>query len=225
MMWISGELTIINPYDCVMTQELSSVPPRRLEVQDVAARLFAGRGYRGTSMKDIANALGVTAPNLYNHVTSKPQVLFDVMDVAMDRAIRELEAALDGVEDHSDQLQLATESLVLEFLRHPAEVTVCNTEIRSLGTFHRNSIIAKRDRYASRFRKVIDDGCAAGRFRTATPRIAAYAILEMGNSAKAWFKPGDELVDTAVACHYGEFARRIVEEAERPQRLPMISIG
>jgi AcrR family transcriptional regulator len=179
-------------------------------VLDAACVLFAARGYRGTSMKDIAAELGVRAPSLYNHVASKQDILFAIMDTAMDRAITALEEALTGIDDVAEQLRRATESLVLDFLRYPAEVTVCNNEVRSLDPGHRLAIVAKRDRYAARVRRIIEQGCRAGRFRTQTPQIAAFAVLEMGNGAKSWFKPSGRYPDSYVASEYGEFALRVV---------------
>lgn len=179
-------------------------------VLDAACLLFAGRGYRGTSMRDIAEALGVRAPSLYNHVASKQDILFAIMDKAMDRALAAQEEALEGVGDVAEQLRRATESLVLDFLRFPAEVTVCNTEVRSLSPENRLAIVAKRDQYAARVRRIIEHGCRGGRFTTRTPQIAAFAVLEMGNSAKSWFRPGGRYTDTYVAGEYGEFALRVV---------------
>ncbi len=185
-------------------------------VLDAACLLFAERGYHGTSMRDIAEALGVRAPSLYNHVASKQDILFAIMDKAMDRAITALDEAVAGVDDVSEQLRRATESLVLDFLRFPAEVTVCNTEVRALDTRHRLEIVAKRDDYAARVRRIIERGCRSGRFTTGTPQIAAFAVLEMGNSAKSWFKPSGRFTDTYVASEYGEFALRVVGAAARP---------
>jgi AcrR family transcriptional regulator len=161
-------------------------------------------------MKDIAAELGVRAPSLYNHVASKQDILFAIMDTAMDRAITALEEALTGIDDVAEQLRRATESLVLDFLRYPAEVTVCNNEVRSLDPGNRLAIVAKRDRYAARVRRIIEQGCRAGRFRTRTPQIAAFAVLEMGNGAKSWFKPSGRYPDSYVAGEYGEFALRVV---------------
>jgi AcrR family transcriptional regulator len=182
----------------------------RTTVIDTACGLFAERGYRGTSMKDIAETLGVRASSLYNHVLSKQDILFAIMDKAMDRALSAQEAALSGVAGPAEQLQAAAESLVLDFLRFPAEVTVCNTEVRSLDPANRAAIVAKRDRYAARVRTIITDGCRAGRFATANPDLAAFAVLEMGNGAKSWFRPSGRYPDTYVAREYGEFALRIV---------------
>jgi AcrR family transcriptional regulator len=193
----------------------STAPPRpatvsRATVLDAACTLFAAQGYRGTSMKDIAQVLGVRAPSLYNHVASKQDILYAVMDAAMDRAIGAMEVALAGVSDVSDQLRRATESLVLDFLRFPAEVTVCNNEVRSLDPGNRTAIVAKRDQYAARVRAIIERGCRDGRFRASTPQLAAFAVLELGNGAKSWFRPSGRYTDEFVAREYGEFALRVV---------------
>lgn len=193
------------------------MPAKRVSqaaVLDAACRLFAEHGYEATSMNDIADALGVRAPSLYNHVGSKQEILHRIMDSTMDRALEALDAALDGTEEHSDQLRRAIESLVLEFLRHPNEVTVSNSEVRSLEPEHRDAIIARRDAYASRVRKIINAGCRAGSFRTDSPQLAAYAVLELGNAAKSWFRPDGEFGADDVARVYGQFALDIVQCAK-----------
>jgi AcrR family transcriptional regulator len=186
------------------------MPVSRERVLRTSCELFAERGYRGTSMKDIAEALGVRAPSLYNHVTSKQHILFAIMETAMDRALGALDEALAGVDDVPKQLRRATESLVLDFLRFPGEVTICNTEVRSLEEDNRAAIVAKRDEYGSRFRDIIERGCQSGAFDTPSPQLAAFAVLELGNGAKSWFSPGGRYTDVEVAEAYGEFALRLV---------------
>lgn len=193
-----------------------SRPVGRAQVLATACDLFAAGGYRATSMKDIAQALGMRAPSLYNHVASKQDILVAIMNVAMDRALAALDEALEGVSDVSDQLRRATESLVLDFLRNPAEVTVTNNEVRNLDPANRVAIVAKRDVYAARVRAIIEDGCRAGRFDTTSPQLAAFAVLEMGNGAKSWFRPDGRYSDTSVARQYGEFALRIVGDVGAP---------
>lgn len=204
---LSSELTFINPR--LLGVERSTTG-NRAAVIDAACALFAERGYRGTSMKDIAEVLGVSAPGLYNHVASKQEILYAIMDRAMDRATAALDDAVAGVGDVAEQLRRATESLVLEFLRYPDEVTVCNNDVRSLEPGNRLAIVAKRDEYGTRFRRIIESGHRSGRFRTGTPDLAAFAVLEMGNGAKSWFRPSGRYPDTYVAREYGEFALRIV---------------
>ncbi len=204
---LSSELTFINPR--LLGVERSTTA-NRAAVIDAACALFAERGYRGTSMKDIAVVLGVSAPGLYNHVASKQEILYAIMDRAMDRATAALDDAVAGVGDVAEQLRRATESLVLDFLRYPDEVTVCNNDVRSLEPGNRLAIVAKRDEYGARIRRIIESGHRSGRFRTGTPDLAAFAVLEMGNGAKSWFRPSGRYPDTYVAREYGEFALRIV---------------
>ncbi len=189
-------------------------------VRTAACELFARRGYRGTSMKDIGGALHVSAPNLYNHVPNKQDLLAVIMDTAMDRAHEALDEALDGVDDVAEQLRLATETSVLDFLGHPAEITVCNTEIRSFEEPHRARIIGKRNAYAARIRAIVDRGCTEGRFRTAHPRPATFAILELPANATAWFNERGELTAEDVARIYGDFALDIVRCTARRSRRP-----
>jgi AcrR family transcriptional regulator len=179
-------------------------------VRTAACELFADQGYRGTSMKDIARVLGVSAPNLYNHTLAKQDLLVGIMTLAMDRAIAAHDAAVEVVEDPAEQLRRATETSVLDFLAHPAEITVCNTEIRSLDEPYRTAIIGKRDAYAARIRVIVDRGCAGGRFSTPQPRVATFAILELPANAKAWFRERGELSAAEVARIYGQFALHIV---------------
>jgi AcrR family transcriptional regulator len=187
-------------------------------VRTAASELFARQGYRGTSMKDIGSALAVSAPNLYNHVPNKQDLLVVIMDTAMDRAHAALDEALDGVDDVAEQLRRATETSVLDFLTHPAEITVCNTEIRSLEEPGRSRIIGKRDAYAARIRAIVERGCAEGRFRTPHPRPATFAILELPANATAWFNERGELTAEEVARIYGDFALDIVRCTVRRNR-------
>jgi AcrR family transcriptional regulator len=161
-------------------------------------------------MKDIARALSVSAPSLYNHVQDKQTLLFDIMDAAMDRALDELAQALEGADGPAEQLERAISASVLDFLRHPADITVCNTEIRSLEGPNRPAIIEKRDTYSRRIQSIVDQGCREGAFDTDEPHIASFAVLELGNNAVAWYRASGPLSAESVARMYGEFALRIV---------------
>ena len=186
----------------------------REAVLAAACQLFAARGYMGTSMKNIAEQLSVRAPSLYNHVASKRDILVTIMDRALRRALGALEVSLEGVDDVRDQLRAATESLVLDFLRNADEVTVSNNDLRVLEGEDRVKIVAMREEYGQRVRAIIERGHSEGTFHVSDPRVASFAILEMGNGAKAWFRPGGVLSDVDVAQMYGDFALRMVDSRD-----------
>src|SRR5258708_18572732 len=66
---------------------------RREELTRTAARLFAERGYHGTSLADVAKALGIQKASLYHHIASKEDLLWDVACGGAEA----FHAALDGV--------------------------------------------------------------------------------------------------------------------------------
>src|SRR5207245_10784009 len=71
----------------------------RQEILRTAARLFQQRGYHATSMNDVASALKLSKGGLYHHFQSKDEILFNLMDHAMDIT---QERVINGVRDIAD---------------------------------------------------------------------------------------------------------------------------
>ena len=63
-------------------------------IRKAGIALFKDRGYHGTSVRDLARAVGLEAASLYNHFPSKQDILCDVFDRAMDDLLGGLELAL-----------------------------------------------------------------------------------------------------------------------------------
>jgi AcrR family transcriptional regulator len=172
-------------------------------IRDVALTLFAERGYRGTSMKDLAAVLGVTAPSLYNHLQSKHDLLAEVMLTTMRTLIADHRAAILGVDSAAEQLRRATEAHVRYHARNPREVAIGNREIPSLEEPTRSELLELRRVYAHAWEQLI------ARFDPPSPRLATYAILEMGIGVSMWFRPEGPMSEDEVAAHYGDIALRI----------------
>ena len=143
---------------------------RREELTRVAARLFAERGYQGTSLADLAEALGMQKPSLYHHIDSKEDLLWEV---AWDGA-EAFHAGLDGVPADA----AATERIRLALRAHLAVVaaqldaaTVFVREWRYLTGDRRDRFVAERRRYEERVRDLFRDGSSAASCApTSTPR-------------------------------------------------------
>jgi AcrR family transcriptional regulator len=183
---------------------------RLLDVREAALDLFAERGYRGTTMNDIADAVGIRAPSLYNHVGSKHDLLAEVMLGTMDRLIADHRAAVSTTRDVAEQLRRATEAHVRYHARHRREAFVGNREIPSLEPETRAGVLERRDAYEGLFRGLIERGRAQARFDVGSARLASYAILEMGIGISAWFRADGPLTEDEVVSSYGDFALRLV---------------
>jgi AcrR family transcriptional regulator len=194
------------------TARSRAAPVTADEVTAAAIELFAVRGYRATTMRHIASALGIQAPGLYNHVGSKQEILRNIMVGVMTELLAEQRAALESTSEVEEQVRRVIESHVRFHCRHQRATFIGNREIPSLDEPSRSLVIAQRDEFEKAFRSVIERGIDQGRFALASARLASYAILEMGMGVATWYREGGELSESQVAYQYGEMALRILRK-------------
>lgn len=185
--------------------------PRRDEIRAAAAALFAERGYYGTGMRDIAAAVGMRAPSLYNHVDSKQTLLREIMLATMATLLDEHERVLRTTDDVTERLRRSMEAHVRYHARHPLDVQVGNREIASLQEPARGEIRELRRRYAHSWQLLIERGVELGRFATASAQMSAYAMLEMGIGVALWYREDGPLSESEVAYLYGDMALKLVQ--------------
>ena len=134
---------------------------RKDELTREAARLFAERGFHGTSMGHLAEALGVQKGSLYSLTGSKQELLFETMR----EGARAFHAALDAVPDDApaiERIRLALRGHLGVVAAQLDVATVFTREWRYLDGEYREVILAERRRYEERFRALFADGVAAG---------------------------------------------------------------
>src|SRR5215467_3772977 len=138
---------------------------RRTELTRAAARLFAEKGYHGTSVGDLAEALGVQKGSLYAHIDSKADLLWEV---ARDGAAA-FHAGLDGVPEEGPVLERIRDALRAH-LRVVAEqldvATPCIRASRHRAAERRAEFVPARRRYEERFRALLREGREHGELRT-----------------------------------------------------------
>jgi AcrR family transcriptional regulator len=175
---------------------------RRLELTRAAARLFAEKGYHGTSVGDLAEALGMQKGSLYTHIDSKADLLWDVAREGAEA----FHAALDAIPEDGPILERISAALRAH-LRVVAEqldiATVFVREWRYLEGEPREQFLAERRRYEERVRALFREGRELGQLRTdLDDGTAALLTLSAANWAYTWLRPGsdtDELADRFTA--------------------------
>src|SRR4051812_26459353 len=175
---------------------------RRNELTRQAARLFAERGYHGTSIGDLAEAMGVQKGSLYAHINSKQDLLYETMREGADA----FHAALDALPEAApvtERIRLALRGH-LRFVGEQLDVaTVFIREWRYLEGQRRDEIVAERRRYEERIRALFREGRELGELRTVLDdTTAALLTLSAANWAYTWLRPGrdtDELADRFYA--------------------------
>ena len=170
---------------------------RRSELTREAARLFAEKGYHGTSIGDLAEAMGVQKASLYHHIESKADLLWEVARDGADA----FHAALDAI----DQRLPAVEKLRLALRAHLRVVadqldiaTVFVREWRYLHGERREAFVAERRRYEERIRGLFREGVEQSELRTDLDvTIAALVFLSAANWAYTWLQAGRDTDDLA----------------------------
>ena len=175
-----------------------AVPTRRAELTRQAARLFAEKGYHGTSMGDLAEAMGVQKGSLYAHTESKQDLLYQTMREGADA----FHAALDAIPDDlppAEKIRLALRAHLRVVADQLDVATVFVREWRYLEGERHDEIVAERRRYEERFRALFREGRELGELRTdLDDATAALLALSAANWAYTWLHPGtdtDELAD------------------------------
>jgi AcrR family transcriptional regulator len=166
---------------------------RKSELTRQAARLFAEKGYHGTSIGDLAEAMGVQKGSLYAHIESKADLLWEV---ARDGA-GAFHAALDAVPDDlppAEKIRLALRAHLRVVAEQLDVATVFIREWRYLEGDRREQFVAERRRYEERFRALFQEGRELGGLRTdLDDGTATLLALSAANWAYTWLRPG---VDT-----------------------------
>jgi AcrR family transcriptional regulator len=175
---------------------------RKSELTRQAARLFAEKGYHGTSIGDLAEAMGVQKGSLYAHIESKADLLWEV---ARDGAAA-FHSALDGVSDNvsaTEKIRLALRAHLRVVAEQLDVATVFIREWRYLDGGRREEFVAERRRYEERFRALFREGRELGELRTDLDDATATLLaLSAANWAYTWITPEtdtDELADRFFA--------------------------
>src|SRR5919201_2450891 len=175
---------------------------RRNELVRQAARLFAEKGYHGTSTGDLAQAMGVQKGSLYAHIASKADLLWEV---ARDGAAA-FHAALDAIPDElpvTAKIRLALRAHLGVVAEQLDVATVFVREWRYLEGERRERFLAERRRYEERWRALFREGIERGELRTDLDQATAVLlVLSAANWAYTWLRPGadtDELADRFTA--------------------------
>jgi AcrR family transcriptional regulator len=180
------------------------------QIEHAAAELFFRCGYQATSLRDIAEAVGIRPASLYHHFPSKQALLFAVLNRTVDDLIDRGEHALMTETDPPAQLRCIVREFILYVAERPREGMVGDIEIEHLDEGNRAILLSKRDRYQRIVEQVVAAGNEQGIFAVGDVKLAVFAILGMCNHVTIWFRPGRRRTAADIAQEYGDLALRLV---------------
>lgn len=183
-----------------------AVADPRQEILRAAARLFQEQGYDGTSMNDVAAALKLSKGGLYHHFQSKDEILFDLMNHAMDITEQRVIAPAKTVADPEERLRtVIRRHIVVVMSERDREITVMLHENHPLSPALRKRINARKKDYIHFLENLIAEVQRQRGYRGGvSARAAAFALLGMINWIYQWYRPEGSLQEPSLAQQYTE---------------------
>ncbi len=177
---------------------------RRAELLALAARMFAERGLRATTVRDIADSAGILSGSLYHHFDSKESMVDEILRGFLGALFaRYREIASRGLNPRE-----ALEQMVIVSFEaidsHRDAVAIYQAEAGHLAEQERFGYITERlEEFRTIWRTVLRDGMADGSFRADLDVDLAYRFMrDTVWVAVRWYRPGGTLGIDAVAQQY-----------------------
>src|SRR6185503_17680472 len=108
----------------------------REDILEAAAQVFRHKGFHGASMQDIANAVNLQKPSLYHHVSSKQEILLELLDRALELLLERISLIAEKDSPADERLRL----MIREYLQILAE----NTDLSAVLLFEHRSLESKQ---------------------------------------------------------------------------------
>lgn len=177
-------------------------------VRAAAVKLFAGKGFHGTGIRDLAQAAKISSASLYHYMGTKEELLAGIMRECLERLL--LAAHRLPGEDPPERLAALVALHVLTHATQPDRTRVVDHELHVLSPNARREVVRLRDEYEELWTTAIESGIRAGSFQDSQPGLTRLALIEMCNGVSRWYSPRGPLSLDDLACHYTRLSIRMV---------------
>lgn len=182
-----------------MARTIGSYGPKTMEaIRKAGLRLIFEHGYEAMSLRQLAAEVGIQAGSLYNHISTKQELLFDLIQDHINELLRQLDRALEGKEEPVEKLRAFVGFHVAYHMTRKREVFIANSELRSLEPKNYEAIVALRGAYEQRLAEILSQGAEEGVFDVVDVQVATFGIIALLTGLCSWYRPGGRLTREAI---------------------------
>jgi len=181
-----------------------ALPSRRDELLDLAASMFAERGLRATTVRDIADSAGILSGSLYHHFKSKEQMVEEVLRDFLDWLFTRYQEIVEGAADPLERVKgLFMCSFEAIELRH-SQVVIYQDEAKRLSALPQFAFVDERNReQRGMWVDILKQGMADGAFRPGLNVDLVYRFIRDTTWVSVrWYQPGGPLTAEQVGRQY-----------------------
>jgi AcrR family transcriptional regulator len=170
-----------------------------------ACQLFASRGFDGTSIRDIANAVGISNAALYHYFADKDELLARIVISVIERQCAMMEDRIRPDDSPGERLRAFMRAYADFFEANMSESIASSRSFSALeNSAQRERAIYWRDRYENMLRAIIREGMESGEFREGDVALTGRAVLSCLNWMYRWYSPGGSLTPRDIVDAYAE---------------------
>ena len=177
---------------------------RREELLAITAGLFAKKGFRNTTVRDIADAAGILSGSLYHHFDSKESMVDEILSTFQEELFGQYDEILASDADPRTKLEQAVRVSFDAIDQHHSEVAIFQNDAAYLLTFERFAYLADRNRQSREvWLTLLQGGIDAGVLRDDLDLELTYRFIrDTVWVAVSWYRPGGRRTHTEIAQQY-----------------------
>jgi AcrR family transcriptional regulator len=154
-----------------------------------AAKLFRQNGFGGTSMRDLAEQVGMEAASIYYHIGSKDEILERICFNVANKYLSQLEEINRSEENYLEKLKSLIRLHIRMIIANGPEVSVMNHEWKYLSKEKLKEFKELRKFYEKRLKQLLEEGKKAGEFVELNSSVTLFTILSSIRWIEFWWKP------------------------------------
>jgi len=174
----------------------------REDILEAAAQVFRQKGFHGASMNDIAEAVNLQKASLYHHVSSKQEILLEILDQALQLLLDRISAITSQNIPADKKLRLMVHEYLQILVENIDLAAVLLFEHRSLERRQHARHIPNRDKFEQLWKDVLAEGIRAKIFKCDDPALATRALLGLLNWTITWYHPDGAKTIQQIADDY-----------------------
>ena len=169
-----------------------------------AVRIFGEKGYHATSMRNIADAVGLQKGSLYHYIPGKEALLFKIFERSSGALTQQLETIIASDDSPLNKLRRAIESHLVALCDQLDIYTVYLSERRALSNRYHAKVRAEGEKHAHLIEKILLEGITHKDFHAMDTKMVALAILGMCNWLYQWYSPDGRLTPQQIAVIFSD---------------------
>ena len=153
-----------------------------------AAQMFREKGFAATSMRDLAETVGIEAASLYNHIRSKNEMLESICFDVANRFTIFMDELESGNQGTIKKIETLLRFHIKQMIETFEEVIVCDREWKHLDEPYLSNFHNQRRSYRKRFAAIIEEGISKNEIKRIDAPTAVLIMLHSVNGIESWHR-------------------------------------